>query len=114
VGFDAVRERLLPAQDGLPRLFFMKTALAHPPDVEWLGSKPDRTVDELPGYSYRETPDDREDKEEPVKVNDHGCDALRYACLWAWNRDYTKEAPEHEFEANTWGKTLKLRERGIA
>ena len=114
VGFDAVRERLMPAKDGLPKLFFLKTALAHAPDTEYLGSKPDRTADELPGYSYREIPDDREDKEEPVKVNDHGCDALRYACLWAWNRDYTQEAPAHEFEANTWGKALKLRERGIA
>jgi phage terminase large subunit len=114
VGFDAVRERLLPAKDGLPTLFFLKTALAHPPDKEWLETRPDRTAAEIPGYSYRPVQDDKEDREEPVKVNDHGCDALRYACLWAWNRDYTQHAPAHEFEANTWGKRLKLRERGIA
>lgn len=114
VGFDAVRERLMPAKDGLPRIFFLKTALAHAPDTEWLGSKPDRTVEEIPGYSYKAVEDDKEDKEEPIKVNDHGCDSLRYACLWAWNRDHSSKEPAHEYEEGTWGDLLNLRGRGIA
>ena len=42
------------------------------------GKKPTCTEDELPGYSWKKYDDGKPNKEEPVKVNDHGCDTTRY------------------------------------
>lgn len=115
LGIDAVRERLLPGEDGLPRLFFLRDSLAHSPDPQ-LGAdygteRPKCTVEELPSYAYAPVLEGHENKERPHKINDHGCDALRYACLYAWSRDHSPLEDRGRYAANTWGKILKLEER---
>jgi phage terminase large subunit len=45
--------------------------------------KPTCTLDEFPGYSWPKAQDGRPVKEAPVKMDDHGMDALRYATMFA-------------------------------
>lgn len=73
-GIQAVASRLKLAGDGKPRLFLLRGALiARDPDL--VDAKlPTCTEEEIDGYVWA----DRRTKEEPVKENDHGCDALRY------------------------------------
>jgi phage terminase large subunit len=120
-GLDVVRDRLLPQADGSPRIFFLEGALAHDPDPELTGEsvtgfvRPTRTYEEIPGYVYEEIPPEKlgekEDKERPRKVNDHGCDAMRYACMYAWARDHTPNPEDAEYQPGTWGKLLNLKEK---
>jgi len=51
--------------DGRPRLFIFE-ACKH-------------TIQEMTGYRWAEGTETRDAKDEPLKVNDHACDALRYA-----------------------------------
>lgn len=44
-------------------------------------------LDEIEQYQWEETPEGKQDKERPKKVNDHLCDALRYALMGHRPRD---------------------------
>jgi phage terminase large subunit len=69
VGIQAVQARLRRAGDGRPRLLIL--------DCEENGP----LIDELQDYQWAPAKEDRPDREEPLKVNDHGCDALRYLVM---------------------------------
>jgi phage terminase large subunit len=43
--------------------------------------KPASTLEEFPGYVWMSGPDGKPVKEDPNKINDHGCDAMRYECV---------------------------------
>jgi phage terminase large subunit len=83
-GIQAVQSRLKPAGDGKPRLFLVRGALVER-DVELdAAKKPCCTEEEITGYVWdrgtaQQQANDKPPKEAPVKVNDHGMDALRYA-----------------------------------
>lgn len=64
-GIEAVREKLKIKEDGRPSLFVLKGCL--------------NTIFEFEQYRYPETKGDGNDREEPLKLNDHAMDALRYA-----------------------------------
>jgi phage terminase large subunit len=79
-GIQAVQARLRKAGDGRPRLFLLRDSLVggRDPDLDQ-AKKPTCTAEELPGYVWAVKPGTGGGlKEEPAKVNDHGCDALRY------------------------------------
>lgn len=78
-GIQAVQSRLKVQPDGKPRLFIARGALVErDPELE-SASLPMCTADEITGYVWAVKPGNRGGlKEEPVKENDHGCDALRY------------------------------------
>lgn len=82
-GIQAVQQRLRAAGDGKPRLFVMRNAVIHR-DQELLDARlPTCTEDEFPQYIWRKpgvTAASQAPKEEPLKENDHGMDALRYLC----------------------------------
>ena len=87
-GIDATTERMKVQGDGLPRLFIMRDTLTHPPDPELIdGMKPTCTLDEIPAYVWAIPPvstalaDRTAPKEEPLKLHDHGCDAMRYLAM---------------------------------
>jgi phage terminase large subunit len=42
---------------------------------------PTNTIDEIPGYAWSKTPDGKPNKEQPIKMNDHGCDVFRYMVM---------------------------------
>lgn len=85
-GIDAVSKRLRIAGDGKPRLFFMRGALVEEDDELKAAYKPTSTVDELPNYVWRDHTSNTEDRakdEVPIDRDNHGCDALRYAVMYA-------------------------------
>jgi phage terminase large subunit len=84
-GIQRVQARLRKQEDGQPRLFIHKDALAHRPDQVLADRRvPTKTADEIPMYVWDKT------KETPLKVNDHGCDALRYAVMERDSRGVTR------------------------
>jgi PBSX family phage terminase large subunit len=78
-GVQAVSDRLRPAADRKPRIFFMRDALVERDQVMADAKKPCATVEEFDGYIWRPSPDGKPVKEDPVKVDDHGMDTMRYA-----------------------------------
>lgn len=81
-GIQAVQLRLRRAGDGKPRLFLMQGALIHRPDAKLRDAgKPVNTEEEITLYHWPEDKSGRPVKEEPVKEDDHGMDALRYMVM---------------------------------
>lgn len=85
VGLDAVGARLKKAGDGRPRLFIVSGATVERDERLVELKLPASTEQEMPEYSYPKNKDGKPIKEEPLKVNDHGCDTLRYAVAYADN-----------------------------
>ncbi len=83
-GIQAVQRRVRVAGDGRPRLFIMRNSVLQRDTELSDAGKPTCTADEIPGYVWKDGI-----KEEPVKENDHGADALRYLVA---DRDIRGEA----------------------
>lgn len=73
-GIQAVQSRQKVAGDGVARIFIVRGAVADPDPDLVESKKPSCTADEVPGYVWS----DKSTKEQPVKQDDHGCDAKRY------------------------------------
>lgn len=80
-GIQAVKARLKVQPDGKPRLYFVRGALAEIDPLLDAAKKPTCTEDEMPGYAWKKYEDGKPNKEEPVKINDHGCDTTRYIVM---------------------------------
>lgn len=81
-GIQAVQQRLARGHDERPRLFLLKNALVEPDAALAEAKKPTCAEAEFPAYVWQTTPDGRPDKEEPLKVNDHAMDCIRYAVMY--------------------------------
>ena len=82
-GIQAVKGRLNMAGDGKPRLFMVRGALVERDSELGEAKKPTCTWEEVTGYVWdrgtaQQQANDKPPKEAPVKVNDHGMDAMRY------------------------------------
>ena len=77
-GIQAVKARLKIQPDGKPRLYLVRGALVEPDPLLSEAKKPTCFEDEIVGYSWQKYQDGRQNKEQPVKVDDHACDAARY------------------------------------
>jgi phage terminase large subunit len=76
-GLQAVMKRLAVAEDGKPRIFFLRdSALARDPKLQ-SAKEPTATEEEFELYLWQEGVKDSV----PVKQHDHGLDALRYLCM---------------------------------
>lgn len=72
-GIQAVQQRLKDQ-----RLFIMRDSRVSDPDQELVDAKkPTCTAEEVPGYVW-DTGAGKAPKEQPLKADDHGCDAMRY------------------------------------
>lgn len=80
-GINAVKQRLSAG-----RLFFVRGALVEPDPLLVEDKKPLCTEDEIIGYSWQKYADGKPNKEQPVKVNDHGMDTTRYMAKHSENR----------------------------
>ncbi len=82
-GIEAVQGRLRKAGDGRPRLFIHRNCRveADPRLVE--AKRPTCTAEEVEGYVWAPPQPNRSAKEEPLKIHDHGMDAMRYAVAHA-------------------------------
>lgn len=81
VGIEKVQERLKVQGDGRPRLYIVRDCLVERDESLREVYKPVCTEEEFPGYVYPQTREGRAADEKPVKVDDHGLDALRYAVM---------------------------------
>jgi PBSX family phage terminase large subunit len=81
-GIQAVHARLRAADDGRPRLFVLRDSRIDRDAELEEAKKPTSTVEEFAGYvwdtSTRSTTVGKPPKETPLKVDDHGMDAMRY------------------------------------
>lgn len=86
-GLQAVSERFRQSGDGKPRLYLMRDALVERDKELWAVSLPCCLAEEIPGYVMDQA------KDEPVKKNDHGCDAMRYAVMYVTGGLYSTWEP---------------------
>jgi phage terminase large subunit len=82
LGIQAVERRLRKAGDGKPRLFLFNDALVEIDRKLENNKKPTCLIDEMPAYIWPVSKSGRALKEEPVKDNDHSCDAMRYSVMY--------------------------------
>lgn len=78
LGIEAVQAALKVQGDGKPRLFIFKTCK--------------NTIREMAGYTWAEGTETKDAKDEPLKVNDHACDCLRYAIYGVEGKFYFSES----------------------
>lgn len=77
-GIQKAQARFRPRGDGSRGIYILRGARTHQPDPVLVDKlKPTCTADELPAYVWDTAPG-KKVKEDPLKVDDHGCDALRY------------------------------------
>ncbi len=76
-GIQAVQKRLRPVGDKKPRLYIFRDALVERDPKLADAKRPCSTEEEITGYIW-DTGAGKNAKEQPLKVNDHGCDAARY------------------------------------
>jgi PBSX family phage terminase large subunit len=79
-GIQAVKARLkVQPHDGKPRLFVFKNCRVNDPDPALMEKhKPLSTAEEFDGYVWAKVQRTDRLKEEPLKKDDHGMDAMRY------------------------------------
>lgn len=73
-GIQAAQARLKLAGDGRPRLLLLRDAVVFRDKTLAEAGKPTSSTEEILGYVWSDT----QRKEEPVKQDDHGMDAMRY------------------------------------
>jgi phage terminase large subunit len=93
-GRQAVEERLKVQGDGKPRLFVFRDALTDRDESLAEARKPLCTADEFDVYVWPKSKDGKPVKEDPVKENDHGMDAMRYAVMAIDRHVGPQETPE--------------------
>ncbi len=116
-GRDAVHARLRVQGDGRPRLFVL-AGCTHELDRDLYEKKrPTSTLAEFDSYIYPPGKDGKAEKEDPIKDNDHGMDAMRYAVMWldspnkgygAWSGGSAKE-PEPAAKVPTMDRDTLVR-----
>ncbi|HEY84704.1 MAG TPA: terminase [Chloroflexi bacterium] len=84
-GLQAVMERLRVQPDGKPRLMVMRGCTV---EIDYSlkegdPPKPTSTEEEFPGYVWEQPKAGKEDRDRPLKLNDHGMDTARYAVMYA-------------------------------
>lgn len=77
-GVQQVQSRLKVQPDGKPRLFLVKDALVEVDKELDQAEKPTCTDEEITGYVWPDGDKNPDKREHPVKVDDHGMDAMRY------------------------------------
>jgi PBSX family phage terminase large subunit len=95
VGIQKTQERFLDAGDGRARIFFFRDATVETDEKLADAKLPTSTVEELTAYMWAKGADGKPNKEEPLDLNNHGCDAMRYAVMSQFSAvvwDLTREA----------------------
>jgi phage terminase large subunit len=77
-GIQAVAQRMQLRSDGRPGIMIMRDCLVEQDEELAKYKKPTCTAEEIGGYVWERTPEGKPNKEQPRKLDDHGCDAKRY------------------------------------
>lgn len=110
-GIDLIRQRLRPAVDGKPRIFWLHDYLRHMPDPELVANgRPTCTTDELPELIYKPVDDGQRNMEytDPSRA-DHGFDQMRYAASFAQVRDLSDDPVERRARVGSIASQLRSR-----
>nr|WP_294577192.1 phage terminase large subunit [uncultured Rhodopila sp.] len=81
-GIEAFALRLKKTGDERPRVFVLRDSLVERDPALVEAKMPTCFEEEIDGYVWPKGIDGRPVKEEPVKLNDHGCDAARYMAMY--------------------------------
>jgi PBSX family phage terminase large subunit len=92
LGIQAVSARLRKPAN----LFIMRDASVMPDATLAERKLPQSTAEEFGGYAWPSATDGKAVRETPVKVNDHGLDALRYACMYVDRGQPRAPVPGHD------------------
>jgi len=82
LGIEKVQERLKVQGDNRPRLFIMRDSLVEVDQSRAELHKTIETAAEIDGYVFPESKEGKSADENPVKVDDHGMDAMRYMVMY--------------------------------
>jgi phage terminase large subunit len=77
-GIQAVQARLRVQANGKPRIHVLRGALVETDKELAAAKKPTSTVEEISGYVWPDEGKNPDKRENPVKEDDHGMDAMRY------------------------------------
>jgi len=77
-GIHSVMSRLRPGDDGKPSIYFMRDSVLEPDPLLQEAMKPWATEQEIEGYEW----EDKNKKETPKKIDDHGMDDTRYFSMY--------------------------------
>lgn len=80
-GIETVQRRLRRREDGNPGLLFLRDAVVSRDQDLVDKKKPASTVEEFGSYVW-DVRDGGKTKDEPVKLDDHGMDTVRYLCMY--------------------------------
>ena len=95
-GIELVQSRLKPDVAGFPRLYLCRDAVTErDPELEE-SKKPCSTLEEITEYIWAE-PSGAQQRESPVKRNDHGMDAMRYMAA------HLDNSPSPRIRFASWG-----------
>lgn len=84
LGIQDVKEYLKLAGDKKPRMYFLRDSVVEIDQRLADKKKPTSTLTEIDNYIWAtSTVTGKNEKEEPVKEDDHGMDTIRYAARWA-------------------------------
>ena len=78
LGIEAVQAALKVQGNGKPRLYIFNDCK--------------NTMREMAGYKWAEGTDKKDAKDEPMKLNDHTCDCIRYAIYGTEGKFYFSES----------------------
>jgi len=78
LGIEAVQAALKIQEDGRPRLFIFKACK--------------NATKEMPGYTWAEGTETKDAKDDPLKVNDHTVDPIRYIIYGVEGKFYFSES----------------------
>lgn len=81
LGIERTQERFQVQGDGRPRIFFLRDSLIEPDTERQIQYKTICTEDEILNYVFPDTKQGKNEDENPVKVDDHGQDAMRYMVM---------------------------------
>lgn len=103
-GIEHVRMALNPED---PQLFLIRGALVHRDPALDDRSLPCCLEEEIPRYVYPKVEEDKPVKEKPDSIcDDHACDAMRYACMAAWKRNFEVLKARAKFPEGSYGHVL--------
>jgi phage terminase large subunit len=81
VGIEKVQERLKVRGDGKPGLYLLRDSVIERDEKRRETFRSTCTEEEFAGYIYPEAKEGKSEDEKPVKVDDHGMDAMRYMVM---------------------------------
>ena len=107
-GLDMVRWALEPEGGKAPRMMFVSNSLRHGRDPKLTEAMaPCCSEEEFPGFVWYKQQDGKPVKEMPDPAcPDHALDCVRYAAMFAWNRDLAVHHSEPQFPLGSLGDIL--------